>query len=237
VLKPVLVRDSYADEIMRTVVSFSEGITRLGRAAPRGRPLEPGPPRPRVRTVPGTPMEPEALICVPLIARGTIKGALNIYREGDGVAFSEMEFEVAKRSATRPRVALETRREPRPARASGAHRLAHRPLPTTASSTSGLLQSLAGGCEHARLGRSAHARHRRLQARQRRPRPRRRRRAAPLPRRGAARDHPAEDVVCRLGGEEFAIRDGRLRRRGRRTRLRADPEPPRRTSTSRASAG
>jgi diguanylate cyclase (GGDEF)-like protein len=41
-------------------------------------------------------MDPEALICVPLIARGSIKGALNIYRIGDA-RFSEDEFELAKR--------------------------------------------------------------------------------------------------------------------------------------------
>jgi diguanylate cyclase (GGDEF)-like protein len=106
-LKPVLVRDVYADEIMRTLVSFSEGITgwavRNREAVLSNRAhLDP-----RVRTVPGTPTEPEALICVPLIARGTIKGALNIYREGDGVAFTEMEFEVAKRFGDAAALALD----------------------------------------------------------------------------------------------------------------------------------
>ena len=52
-------------------------------------------------------MEPEALICVPLIARGQIKGALNIYREGDGVAFSETEFEIAKRFGDAAALALD----------------------------------------------------------------------------------------------------------------------------------
>src|SRR5262249_30451019 len=51
--------------------------------------------------------EPEALICVPLIARGQIKGALNIYREGDAVAFSEMEFEMAKRFGDAAALALD----------------------------------------------------------------------------------------------------------------------------------
>ena len=37
---------------------------------------------PRVKTVPGTPDEPEALISVPLVARGAVKGALNVYRLG-----------------------------------------------------------------------------------------------------------------------------------------------------------
>src|SRR5438067_3664915 len=46
--------------------------------------------------VPGAPVEPEALITVPLIARGALKGALNIYRLGEDAAFYEHEFELAK---------------------------------------------------------------------------------------------------------------------------------------------
>jgi diguanylate cyclase (GGDEF)-like protein len=97
VLRPVLVRDVYADEIMSTTISFSEGITGWATRHREAVLCNQAHLDPRVRTVPGTPMEPEALICVPLIARGQIKGALNIYREGDGVAFSETEFEIAKR--------------------------------------------------------------------------------------------------------------------------------------------
>jgi diguanylate cyclase (GGDEF)-like protein len=107
ILKPVLVRDVYADEIMSTTISFSEGIT--GWAARHREAVLTNQAHldPRVRTVPGTPLEPEALICVPLIARGQIKGALNIYREGEGVGFSETEFEVAKRFGDAAALALD----------------------------------------------------------------------------------------------------------------------------------
>jgi diguanylate cyclase (GGDEF)-like protein len=107
ILKPVLVRDVYADEIMSTTISFSEGIT--GWAARNRKAVLSNQAHldPRVRTVPGTPMDPEALICVPLIARGSIKGALNIYREGEAVAFSETEFEVAKRFGDAAALALD----------------------------------------------------------------------------------------------------------------------------------
>jgi diguanylate cyclase (GGDEF)-like protein len=107
VLKPVHVRDKYADEIMRTTISFAEGIT--GWAARNREAVLSNQAHldPRVRTVPGTPLEPEALICIPLIARGQIKGALNIYREGDAVAFSEMEFEIAKRFGDAAALALD----------------------------------------------------------------------------------------------------------------------------------
>ncbi len=107
VLKPVLVRDVYADEIMSTTISFSEGITGWATRHREAVCSNQAHLDPRVRTVPGTPMEPEALICVPLIARGQIKGALNIYREGDAVAFSETEFEIAKRFGDAAALALD----------------------------------------------------------------------------------------------------------------------------------
>jgi diguanylate cyclase (GGDEF)-like protein len=47
--------------------------------------------------VPGTPVEPEALIAVPLIARGRLKGTLNIYRVGEDAEFGEEEFLLATR--------------------------------------------------------------------------------------------------------------------------------------------
>ena len=63
---------------------------------------------PRVKTVPGTPAdEPEALISVPLVARGAIKGALNVYRLGRDAKFSDEEFELAKRFGDAAALALD----------------------------------------------------------------------------------------------------------------------------------
>jgi diguanylate cyclase (GGDEF)-like protein len=62
---------------------------------------------PRTAIVPGTPMEPEALICVPLIARGTIMGALNVYRLGQDAAFTESEFDMVRRFADAAALALD----------------------------------------------------------------------------------------------------------------------------------
>jgi diguanylate cyclase (GGDEF)-like protein len=106
-LKPVMVRDVYADEIMSTTISFAEGITGWATRHREAVLCNEAHLDPRVQTVPGTPNEPEALICVPLIARGQIKGALNIYREGEGVAFAEMEFEIAKRFGDAAALALD----------------------------------------------------------------------------------------------------------------------------------
>src|SRR6476660_5880210 len=96
-LVPVLARsDSHQEEIMQSRPAFGEGIT--GWAVENRRPVWTNRAHldPRVVNVPGTPEEPEALITVPLIARGALKGALNIYRIGDDAAFSEHEFELAK---------------------------------------------------------------------------------------------------------------------------------------------
>jgi len=106
VLTPVLVRDQYADEIMRTTIGFDEGIT--GWAASRREAVLVNEAHldPRVRIVPGTPNDPEALISIPLIARAQIKGVLNIYRVGDAI-FSEDDFELAKRFADAAALALD----------------------------------------------------------------------------------------------------------------------------------
>ena len=97
ILVPMLARSrKYHDEIMKNRPRYGEGLT--GWAVVHRRPVWTNrahlDPRPTV--VAGTPVEPEAMIVVPLIARGALKGALNIYRLGEDAAFFEHEFELAK---------------------------------------------------------------------------------------------------------------------------------------------
>jgi diguanylate cyclase (GGDEF)-like protein len=96
-LRAVLARGDWTDEVMSETFSFGEGIT--GWAVDHREAVLANQAHldPRVRFVPGTPIEPEALIAVPLIARGRLKGTLNIYRVGEDAAFSEEEFLLAKR--------------------------------------------------------------------------------------------------------------------------------------------
>ncbi len=95
-LVPVLARSEWEKEVMRTRPPFGHGIT--GWAVAHRQPVLANKAHldPRVAFVPGTPAEPEALISVPLVARGTLKGALNIYRLGESARFHEDEFELAK---------------------------------------------------------------------------------------------------------------------------------------------
>src|SRR4051794_13102182 len=106
-LVPVVAHDDYADEIMATPIGFHEGIT--GWAARHREPVLVNRAHldPRVRFVPGTPIDPESLISIPLIARSAIKGVLNIYRVGENVEFSDAEFELAKRFADAAALALD----------------------------------------------------------------------------------------------------------------------------------
>src|SRR4051794_3005749 len=96
-LVPVLARSpEYEEEIMNDRPQFDEGLT--GWAVTQRTPVwtNRADLDPRVAVIPGTPNEPEAMIVVPLIARGALKGALNIYRLGENAAFAEHEFELAK---------------------------------------------------------------------------------------------------------------------------------------------
>ena len=96
-LRGVLARGDYADEVIADEpFAFGEGIT--GWAVEHREPVlaNRADLDPRVRFVEGTPPDPESLIAVPLIARGCIKGALNIYRVGLE-EFTEDEFRLAVR--------------------------------------------------------------------------------------------------------------------------------------------
>ena len=108
VLVPVLARDQWADEIMNDLVPFGEGFT--GEAVARGEPLLVNRAHldSRGYVVPGTPSdEPEALISVPLLARGAVIGALNLYRLGEDAFFDERDFELAVRFGDIAALALE----------------------------------------------------------------------------------------------------------------------------------
>ena len=106
-LIPVLARSKWATEVMSETFSYGEGIT--GWAVEHREPVLANQAHldPRVRFVPGTPVEPEALIAVPLIARGSLKGTLNIYRAGEDAKFTVEEFLLATRFGDAAALALD----------------------------------------------------------------------------------------------------------------------------------
>jgi len=106
-LYPVLARSKWADEVMRERFSYGEGITGWAVEHREAVLTNQAHLDPRVRFVPGTPVEPEALIAVPLIARGNLKGTLNIYRVGEDAKFTEEEFILATRFGDAAALALD----------------------------------------------------------------------------------------------------------------------------------
>ena len=148
---PALVRSEWAEEILSERFPFGEGIT--GWAVDNREPVLANQAHldPRVRFVPGTPVEPEALIVVPLVARGALKGTLNVYRIGEDASFAEQEFELAKRFGDAAALALDNAHIRAQARAPGADRLAHGPLQPP------LLSRAAAARADARVARTTRA--------------------------------------------------------------------------------
>ncbi|MGI8707461.1 MAG: diguanylate cyclase [Actinomycetota bacterium] len=110
ILLPVLARDQYADEIMNDQVAAGEGLT--GWAVEHREPVWCNEAHLDARMVQilGTPSdEKEAVIIVPLVARGALHGALNIYRLESG-PFDEEDFELAKRFGDAVALALDNAR-------------------------------------------------------------------------------------------------------------------------------
>ncbi|MFL5981625.1 MAG: diguanylate cyclase [Gaiellaceae bacterium] len=107
-LVPVWARDKWADKIMADECPFGVGLTGWGVEHREAARVNQAHLDPRVETVPGTPDdEPEALITIPLIARDSVKGALNIYRLGEDASFDDDEFELAKRFGDAAALALD----------------------------------------------------------------------------------------------------------------------------------
>jgi diguanylate cyclase (GGDEF)-like protein len=97
-LQPVLVRDAYAQEILALgPLPFGFGI--IGTAAETRKPqlVENAQADQRSQLVPGTPDEPESMVAIPLVAAGELKGVLCLYRLGEGNRFTQEEYRLAIR--------------------------------------------------------------------------------------------------------------------------------------------
>jgi len=96
-LIPVLATDQYAEEIMRDRAPFGVGITGLAVSQHEAILANHAHLDPRIHVIPGTPLDPESFMSIPLLSRGLVMGALNIYRQGEDAVFTPEEFEIAKR--------------------------------------------------------------------------------------------------------------------------------------------
>jgi diguanylate cyclase (GGDEF)-like protein len=111
VLVPIVAEGEWPDDFLGSKLSFGQGL--IGLAAERGRPILCNEAHldPRAGHVAGTPTgEPEAIISVPLVARGVVIGAMSLYREGEHASFSDFDFELAQRFADAATIAIENAR-------------------------------------------------------------------------------------------------------------------------------
>jgi diguanylate cyclase (GGDEF)-like protein len=107
VLVPILARGRWSDSVLDLRPRLGEGL--IGWAAANARPVLANDANvdPRAGHVEGTPQsEPEAIISVPLVARGAVLGAISMYREAEGNIFSADEFELAQRFGDAATLAL-----------------------------------------------------------------------------------------------------------------------------------
>jgi diguanylate cyclase (GGDEF)-like protein len=111
ILVPLVAEGEWPDGFVGSKLSFGEGL--IGLVAERGRPILCNEAHldPRAGHVAGTPIgEPEAIISLPLVARGVVIGAMSLYREGQGAFFSKFDFELAQRFADAATIAIENAR-------------------------------------------------------------------------------------------------------------------------------
>jgi diguanylate cyclase (GGDEF)-like protein len=95
-------------ELMRTVrVVHGEGITGLAAATREPVLANDAHLDPRSVQIPGTPVEPESIVAIPLVARDQLIGALSMYRCGEGKPFPDADFELAEEFATLAAIALD----------------------------------------------------------------------------------------------------------------------------------
>jgi diguanylate cyclase (GGDEF)-like protein len=95
-LRPVLIRNAYAKEILGMgSVPYGTGITGIAAETKIPQLVNDAHRDPRAKQVPNTPVEPESLLAVPLLAREDLKGVLCLYRVGVGNHFSIKEFKLS----------------------------------------------------------------------------------------------------------------------------------------------
>ncbi|HEX9908429.1 MAG TPA: GAF domain-containing protein [Thermoplasmata archaeon] len=105
-LGAVLARGPYSREIMTEKFPLGSGITGFVAKTGRAELLNDVSADPRAVQVPGTPVEKEALMAIPLKGKDQILGVLALYRTGDA-RFTDAEFEIARLFASHASVAVE----------------------------------------------------------------------------------------------------------------------------------
>jgi diguanylate cyclase (GGDEF)-like protein len=203
-LVPVFALGAYADEVLADSFPVGEGVTGWVVMNRRTRNVLRADQDPIVAVVEGTEMEPESLVSVPLIVGDRVVAALNVYRIGLDKEFSAAEVAQVERFATMAALAFESARQRdnlrEQARTDGLtgllnHRACHEWLGeeiARAAASGRPLSVVVVDLDHFKTVNDAygHAAGDKVLV------------AAAEKLRSAVRE---DDVVARLGGEEFAL--------------------------------
>jgi len=203
-LVPVFALGEYAAEVMADSFPADEGVTGWVVTNRRTRNVDRADEDPIVAVVEGTEMEPESLVSVPLVVGDRVVAALNVYRIGTDKQFTEAEVAQVERFATMAALAFESARQRdtlrEQARTDGLtgllnHRACHERLGEEIERAAALERPLSVvvlDLDHFKLVNDAygHAEGDKVLA------------AAAEKLHSAVRE---DDVVARLGGEEFAL--------------------------------
>jgi diguanylate cyclase (GGDEF)-like protein len=107
-LRPVFAMGSWVSEIMSETLSVDQGTTGWVVRNRRTRNV----PNTRFDTistvVPGTDLDDEAFVCVPMLAHDRVVGTLNVYRVGADRAYSDAEVALVERFATMAALAYDS---------------------------------------------------------------------------------------------------------------------------------
>ena len=110
-LRPVFAVGDWVDEVLENPIPLGTGVTGWVVEHRETRNVPNVVHEPLSSVVAGTPDEPEAFVCVPLLARERVLGALNVYRTGEDSAFSDEEVMLVERFATMAALAYDSARQ------------------------------------------------------------------------------------------------------------------------------
>ncbi len=111
VLRPVFAIGDWVDEVLADPIPLGTGVTGWVVANRCTRNVPNVCIEPLSNVVAGTLDEPEAFVCVPLHTPERVLGALNVYRNGEDVAFTDEEVELVERFATMAALAYDSARQ------------------------------------------------------------------------------------------------------------------------------
>jgi diguanylate cyclase (GGDEF)-like protein len=110
-LRPVFAVGSWVDEVMADRIDVDQGVTGWAVRNRRTRNVPNTAREPLCTVIPGTADEPEAFVCVPMLAHDRVVGTLNVYRDGAEVPFTEADVALVERFATMAALAYDSARQ------------------------------------------------------------------------------------------------------------------------------